>query len=65
MVLPAHVLTSVGGSSRGAGQTVFLAPVELLALAWSVPLAILVIMVPVGLAVSGVLWLGRLIVGRF
>jgi hypothetical protein len=42
-----------------------LAPVELLALAWGIPLLILAIMLPVGLVLSGVLWFGRLIVGRF
>ena len=34
---------------------------ELLAVVWSVPLAVLLLMVPVGLVVAGVLWLGRVI----
>jgi hypothetical protein len=42
-----------------------LAPLELLALVWTLPLVILLIMVPVGLAVTSALWLGRLILGRF
>jgi hypothetical protein len=42
--------------------SVLLAPVELLALAWSVPVLILFVMVPIGLALASVLWVGRLIV---
>jgi hypothetical protein len=45
--------------------SVLLAPVELLALAWSIPVIILLIMVPIGLALAGALWLARLIVERF
>lgn len=41
--------------------SVLLAPVELLALAWTIPVLILLIMVPVGLALASVLWVGRLI----
>jgi hypothetical protein len=37
----------------------------LLALAWSVPVIILLIMVPIGLALASALWLGRLVLGRF
>jgi hypothetical protein len=36
-------------------------PFELLALAWSIPVVILLIMVPIGLALAVVLWLGRLV----
>jgi hypothetical protein len=34
-------------------------PFELLAVAWSVPLAILLVMMPVGLALAAVVWVGR------
>jgi len=38
------------------------APIELLALAWGIPLLILLLIVPVGLALAGALWIGRLVV---
>ena len=38
-----------------------MAPLELLALAWTAPLAILLVMLPIGLAVALVLWVVRLI----
>jgi hypothetical protein len=41
--------------------SVLLLPVELLVLAWSVPVVILLIMVPIGLAVATVLRIGQLI----
>lgn len=41
-----------------------LAPVELLALVWSVPFVVLVVMLPVGLTLAAAVWLGRFIVGR-
>jgi hypothetical protein len=39
------------------------APIELLALAWGIPLLILLLIVPVGLALAAALWIGRLVVG--
>jgi hypothetical protein len=41
--------------------SVLLAPVELVALAWSVPVLMLLVMVPIGLTLAGALWVGRLI----
>jgi hypothetical protein len=41
--------------------SVLLVPFELLAVAWTVPLAILLVMLPVGLALAVVVWVGRLI----
>ena len=38
------------------------APIELLALAWGIPLLILLLIAPVGLALAGALWIGRLVV---
>jgi hypothetical protein len=38
-----------------------LAPLEGLALAWSVPFLILLVMLPLGLALASALWFGRLI----
>ena len=43
-------------------QSCLQAPIELLALAWGIPLLILLLIVPVGLAVAGALWIGRLVV---
>ena len=44
-------------------QSSLQAPIELLALAWGIPLLILLLIVPVGLALAGALWIGRLLVG--
>ena len=38
------------------------APIELLALAWGIPILILLLIVPVGLAMAGALWVARLVV---
>jgi len=38
-------------------------PIEVLALAWSVPFLILLVLLPIGLAVASALWLGRWILG--
>jgi hypothetical protein len=43
-------------------RSILLAPIQLLALAWGIPLLVLLLMVPVGLAVAGALWVGRLVV---
>ena len=40
------------------------APLELLAVVWGVPLVILLVIAPIGLAISLALWLGGMIVGR-
>ena len=39
------------------------APIELLALAWGIPLLIMLLMVPVGLALAAALWVARLVFG--
>jgi hypothetical protein len=39
------------------------APIELLALAWGIPVLILLLITPVGLALAGALWVARLVVG--
>jgi hypothetical protein len=43
-------------------RSVLLAPLELLVVAWSVPVVILLIAAPIGLGIAVVLWLGRLVV---
>jgi hypothetical protein len=43
-------------------QSSLQAPIELLALAWGIPLVILLLIVPVGLALAAALWIGRLVV---
>lgn len=45
--------------------SVLAAPLELVALTWSVPLVMLAGMASVGLAMTSLLWLGRQIVSRF
>jgi hypothetical protein len=42
-------------------QSSLQAPIELLALAWGIPLLILLLIAPVGLALAGALWIGRLV----
>ena len=43
-------------------RSMVLAPLELLVVAWSVPVVILLIAAPIGLAIAAFLWLGRLMV---
>jgi hypothetical protein len=43
-------------------RAVLLAPLELLVVAWSVPVVILLIAAPIGLAIAALLWFGRLMV---
>jgi hypothetical protein len=45
--------------------SVLLAPLELLAVVWSIPFVILLIMLPLGAALAAALWLGALILNRF
>jgi hypothetical protein len=44
-------------------RDVLLAPVELLALAWGVPLLVLLALLPFGLVIAGAIRLGRMILG--
>ena len=44
-------------------QSSLQAPIELLALAWGIPLIILLLILPVGLALAAALWVGRLVAG--
>ena len=63
VLTPAHQ-TYVVNVSRPATpwrwRSILLVPIELLALAWSVPVFVLLIMVPIGLVLASGLWLGRL-----
>ena len=45
-------------------SSLILAPIELLALAWSVPVLVLLLMVPVGLALAGAYRVGRFVFGN-
>jgi hypothetical protein len=63
--LPAYAVNVSRPVQRWNWKSVLLAPLELVALAESVPLAILLIMVPIGLALAGALWVVRLILDRF
>jgi hypothetical protein len=42
-------------------STIVLAPLELLAVVWAVPLAILLVGVPIALVLTLLLWIGRLL----
>ena len=44
-------------------SSLVLAPIELLALAWSVPVLISLLMLPVGLALAAAFWVGRFVFG--
>jgi hypothetical protein len=44
-------------------EDVFVAAVELLAVAWGVPLLVLLALLPVGLVIAGAVRLGRMILG--
>lgn len=43
--------------------SVLLAPLELLALAWTIPFLMLLVMVPIGLVIASALWAGRALFG--
>ena len=57
--------TSAARCSPGAGPDVLLAPLELLAVVWSVPFLILLVSIPAVLVVALIYQLGRLVVGYF
>ena len=63
-VTAAYVLDVSRPAEPWRWTSVLLAPVELLGLAWSVPAIILLIVVPIGLALAGAFWLGRLLLDR-
>ena len=42
-------------------RSMLLAPIELLALAWSVPVLMVLVIAPIGLALAVALWVGRLV----
>ena len=59
---PSYVVDVSRQSTPLSWRTVLLAPFELLVVAWSVPVVILLIAAPIGLAIAVFLWLGRLMV---
>ena len=59
---PSYVVDVSRPSTPWSWRAVLLAPLELLVVAWSVPIAILLIAAPIGLAIAALLWLGRLTV---
>ena len=60
---PSYVVDVSRPSTSWSWRAVLLAPLELLVVAWSVPVVILLIAAPIGLAIAALLWLGRLMVG--
>jgi hypothetical protein len=59
---PSYVVDVSRPSTPWSWRAVLLAPFELLVVAWSVPVVILLIAAPIGLAIGVFLWLGRLMV---
>lgn len=64
-IRPAYVVDASRPIEPWRWTSVLLAPLELLAVAWTLPVIILLIMVPLGLGLVGALWLGRLIFDLF
>jgi hypothetical protein len=64
-IRPAYVVDASRPIKPWRWTSVLLAPLELLAVAWTLPVMILLIMVPVGLGLVGALWLARLIFNLF
>jgi len=60
--IPKYVLDVSRPVTPWRWQSSLQAPIELLALAWGIPFAILLLIVPVGLALAGALWIGRFVV---
>lgn len=59
---PSYVVDVSRPSTSWSWRSVLLAPLELLVVAWSVPVVILLIAAPIGLAIAVFLWLGRFMV---
>jgi len=59
---PSYVVDVSRPSTPWSWRAVLLAPFELLVVAWSVPVVILLIAAPIGLAIAVFLWLGRFMV---
>ena len=57
---PSYVVDVSRPSTPWSWRSVLLAPLELLAVTWSVPIVILLIAAPIGLAIATLIWLGRL-----
>ena len=60
--IPKYVLDVSRPVTPWRWQSSLQAPIELLALAWGIPLVVLLLILPVGLALAGALWIGRLVV---
>ncbi len=63
-VYPSYVKDLSRPVARRRSRSVLTAPAELLALTWTVPFAILLGMLPIGLALAGVVWVVRRVVGN-
>ena len=57
---PSSVVDVSRPSTPWSWRSVLQAPLELLVVAWSVPVVILLIAAPIGLVIAAFLWLGRL-----
>jgi hypothetical protein len=61
--LPITVIDISRPAAPWSWRDLFLAPVELIALAWGVPLLVLLALLPFGLLIAGAVRLGRMIFG--
>jgi hypothetical protein len=61
---PDYVIDVSRPAPPAGWRSLVLAPIELLALAWSVPALIMLLMLPVGLALAGAFWVGRFVFGQ-
>ena len=60
--IPSYVVDVSRPFTPWSWRAVLLAPLELLVVAWSVPVVILLIAAPIGFTIAALLWLGRLMV---
>jgi hypothetical protein len=61
---PAYVVNVSRPVKPWHWTSILLAPIELLGLAWSVPILVLLVMLPIGLVLAGALWAARLILNH-
>jgi len=58
---PSYVMNVSRPETPWRWRDMFLAPLELLTLAWATPLLIFAITLPIGLAAAAAVWIGRMI----
>ena len=58
---PSYVINVSRPETPRSWRGLLMAPIELLAVAWTTPLLIFAITLPVGLAAAAAVWIGRMI----